>query len=121
MVIESEPSEVPVSKSNEKNRKKKEARKKASEKKLVNEDNTIANATTEAITERLKGANISEQASPADAARRLKNLRKRLAQIDALKAKMESGELANPDPDQVRKVQRREEVLDEIRELELEV
>lgn len=60
----------------------------------------------------------SEKTEVVDAAKRLKNLRKKLAQIDALKLKIDSGELSKPDPDQLKKVQRRDEVAKEIEELE---
>lgn len=120
--------EEPQSKGSERNRKKKEARKKAAEKMAQGDDSkaALSRQTEEALTERLKSTNITSDsgnlsASPSDVARRLKNLRKRLAQIDALKAKMDSGELANPDPDQVRKVQRRSEVVEEMKDLEMEL
>lgn len=72
------------------------------------------------VSERLQATVINNDTpqQPVDAAKRLKNLRKRLAQIDALKMKMESGELSKPDPDQIRKVERREEVANEIASLE---
>lgn len=72
------------------------------------------------MSSKLAAVKLSENDSPVDAAKRLKNLRKRLAQIDALKSKIESGELSVPDPDQVKKVARRDEVVEEIRELEMQ-
>lgn len=119
------PAETEQSKNAEKNRKKKEAKKRAAEKKT----NIGTQATTPAaggsdnrkISERLSAVNLKEEGplNPAEITKRLKNLRKRLAQIDALKAKIDSGELPKPDPDQLRKVQRRSEVVDEIDALEL--
>jgi len=105
---------------NERNRKKKEARKKAAERKLVVESDPSSISASHSLSDGVKGMDItdSEPKGVVDAAKRLKNLRKRLAQINSLKEKIDSGELKNPDPDQVRKVGRRQEVLDEISELE---
>ncbi|CAN7997102.1 unnamed protein product, partial [Ixodes hexagonus] len=69
----------------------------------------------------------SQKSAPApsvavtDPAKRLRNLRKKLRDIDALKLKIESGELANPEKEQLEKVARRSEVEAQIEELELEL
>ncbi|CAH1789000.1 unnamed protein product [Owenia fusiformis] len=56
-----------------------------------------------------------------DIDKKIKNLKKKLRKIDELKVKIESGELANPEKDQLEKVARREEVVDEIQDLELQL
>ncbi|XP_067929576.1 partner of Y14 and mago-like [Watersipora subatra] len=119
LVIDPEP-DTPVSKTTEKNRKKKEARKKAAEKKQTGESLGSGDTLTQ-MTDKLTTCSVSKDTSTVDIGKRLKNLRKRLAQIDSLKAKLDSGELENPDPDQIRKIERREEVIDEITELELQL
>lgn len=121
LVVDPEPVETPASKTTEKNRKKKEARKKAAEKKQTGDSMPCVHTDTDQLSERLGAVSVAEQSAPADISKRLKNLRKRLAQIDALKAKLDSGDLANPDPDQIRKIQRRDQVVDEIAELEMQL
>ena len=111
MVVEESPVEQ-LSKSTERNRRKKEARKKAAERK-ANESATQED--TSEVTETLGQLTLGQANTPH---KRLKNLRKKLAQIDALKLKIENGELANPDPDQIRKIERRDEVMHEIGLLE---
>lgn len=54
----------------------------------------------------------------SDPAKRLKNVKKKLASIEALEAKLKSGELKNPDKDQLEKIKRKSEVIKEIKELE---
>nr|SVE76167.1 EOG090X0KVN [Daphnia hispanica] len=56
--------------------------------------------------------------SSADPAKRLKNLKKRLKEIEALEAKIKSGELKNPDKDQTEKIKWKKEVVKEIKETE---
>ena len=119
------------SKNAEKNRKKKEAKKRAAEKKANSataadsaETRTAGNTDNEKkLSERLAAVQMNDEGprNADEVKKRLKNLRKRLAQIDALKAKLDSGEISKPDPDQVRKVQRREEVVDEINDLEMKL
>lgn len=53
-----------------------------------------------------------------DPSKKLKNLKKRLREVEALEAKIKSGELAKPDPDQLAKVARKNELILKIQELE---
>lgn len=46
--------------------------------------------------------------------KRIRQLRKKLKQIDDLRSRIDSGELANPDPDQLTKISRREELVTEL-------
>lgn len=50
--------------------------------------------------------------------KRLKGLRKKLRQIEDLERRIASGELKSPEPKQLAKVKNKEDVLDEIFELE---
>lgn len=56
-----------------------------------------------------------------DPAKRLKNLKKKLREIESIEEKIESGEVKKPDKDQLEKVNRKEEVLSEILALELSI
>ena len=60
-------------------------------------------------------------ASDPDPAKRLRNLRKKLRDTEALEARLLSGEVENPEPEQLEKVSRKGEVEDEIRTLEMSV
>ncbi|XP_011307653.1 partner of Y14 and mago [Fopius arisanus] len=54
----------------------------------------------------------------SDSMKRLKNLRKKLREIESLEGKIKSGEIKNPEKEMVDKVARKKEVLDEIKLLE---
>ena len=51
-------------------------------------------------------------------AKRLRNLKKKLRNIEALEAKLSSGEIENPEPKLLEKVARKTEVMKEINALE---
>lgn len=55
---------------------------------------------------------------PTDPAKRLKNLKKKIKDIETLEAKIKSGELKNPDKDQLEKIKRKKDVIKEIQDLE---
>ena len=59
-----------------------------------------------------------EPTATTDPAKRLKNLKKKLKDIEALESKVKKGELKNPDKDQLEKIKRKKEVAKEIQELE---
>ena len=48
----------------------------------------------------------------------MRNLKKKLRDIEALEAKLSSGEIENPEPEQLEKVARKTEVMKEINALE---
>jgi len=48
----------------------------------------------------------------------LRNLKKKLRDIEALEAKLNSGEIPNPEKEQLDKIARKVEVLKEIKQLE---
>lgn len=56
-----------------------------------------------------------------DPAKRLKNLKKKMREIEAIEAKIASGEVKKPDKDQIEKVNRKSDLLSEIFALELTV
>ena len=57
----------------------------------------------------------------AELNKKLKNLKKKLRQIEDLQARIDSGELENPDHDQLGKIERKEQILAEIEDIELEL
>nr|CAG4638187.1 EOG090X0KVN [Chydorus sphaericus] len=63
-------------------------------------------------------SNAADTSSSTDPAKRLKNVKKKLRDIEALEAKIKSGEVKNPDKDQLEKIKRKSEVVKEIKELE---
>lgn len=58
------------------------------------------------------------QQETTDPTKKLRNLRKKLRDIEALEAKLDSGEVKNPEPEQLEKVARKAQVEAEIRALE---
>jgi len=57
----------------------------------------------------------------ADPNKRLRNLKKRLKEIDELEKRITSGELNSPEKEQLEKLKRKDEVEDEIAELERQI
>jgi len=59
-----------------------------------------------------------QQPTATDPSRKLRNLRKKLRDIEALEAKLASGEISAPEPEQLEKVSRKADVMAEIAALE---
>ncbi len=59
-----------------------------------------------------------EQPVATDPAKKLRNLRKKLRDIETLEAKLQSGEIAAPEQEQLDKVARKPDVMNEISALE---
>ncbi|GIX83318.1 partner of Y14 and mago B [Caerostris darwini] len=72
-------------------------------------------------TETSNNSTAKSQPSTTDPVKRIRNLKKKLRDINALKQRIDSGELKNPEKDQLEKVARKEEIEAEIEELELEI
>ncbi|XP_061167184.1 partner of Y14 and mago-like [Saccostrea echinata] len=113
----------PMSKSAKKNAKRKEKKKQQQESGTAGRGESVDN-----VTQTLAASKISEdsqkQAPPSDKAaieKKLRNLRKKLKQVDDLKAKIDSGELKSPEKEQLAKVAKRQELVDEIEDLELDL
>lgn len=53
--------------------------------------------------------------------KKIRNLKKKLKQVDDLKAKIDSGEIKNPEKEQLAKIERRQELVEEIEDLELDL
>lgn len=70
------------------------------------------------VTAKMAGANLRQQPVATDPAKKLRNLRKKLRDIEALEAKIEGGEIENPEKEQLEKVAKKVEVAREIANLE---
>ncbi len=67
-----------------------------------------------------KGATASGDAN-ANVAKKIKNLKKKLKQIEDLQAKINSGELKEPEKEQLEKISKKASIQEEIEDLELEL
>lgn len=76
----------------------------------------------ENVTKTLSQTKITESPTAAqqqqEPAKRLKSLKKRLREIEALEQKIHAGDIKNPEKEQLDKVARKKEVIKEIRMLE---
>lgn len=61
------------------------------------------------------------KAVASDPTKRLRNLKKKLRDIEKLERQIASGEIKNPEQEQLDKVKRKEEVTQQIEDLELEI
>jgi len=97
-------------------------------KKSSNQSQVTSNGVSE-LSSALSAASITEkprapsgsggqQPVATDPAKKLRNLKKKLRDIEALEAKLSSGEIENPEPEQLEKVARKTEVMKEINALE---
>ncbi|XP_049342040.1 partner of Y14 and mago isoform X1 [Astyanax mexicanus] len=66
-------------------------------------------------------ADLSPAAAAAEKAKKIKNLRKKLRQVEELQQKLDSGELQNPSKDQLDKLGRAQALRAEIKQLEAEL
>ncbi|KAK7082581.1 hypothetical protein SK128_010028 [Halocaridina rubra] len=84
-----------------------------------------SNADTN-IAKKLQDTHIStsvkdQPIATTDPVKRLRNLRKKLRDIEKLEKQISSGELKKPEPEQLLKVKKKDEVVQIIKELEAEV
>lgn len=102
------------------------AKKKKKKKKAAGKCAEASEGAVEQLATSLESqVKLEEPAQPpsaacADPAKKLRNLRKKLRDIEQLKRRIESGELANPEPEQLEKVSRQDEIEAQIEELELD-
>ncbi|XP_071445938.1 partner of Y14 and mago [Hetaerina americana] len=91
-------------------------------------------AEVESVTASLKNASVGpnqsansnkksppEQAVTTDPQKRIKNLKKKLKEIEVLELRIASGELKNPEKEQKNKIERKKQIMSEIEDLELEI
>lgn len=126
-------SDVPVSKTAKKNARKKEKRKEKHAEELKEslqvltieeptfDESVLPEESSTKTSSSVSKANIREDVlteNKSNVEKKLKNLKKKLRQIEDLEFKISSGTLAKPDPDQIKKVQQKEVIMDEIEILE---
>jgi partner of Y14 and mago protein len=79
----------------------------------------------EEVTKQIQNVTICEKAKEApvqtDPAKKLKNLKKRLREVETLEEKLKSGLIPKPEPEQLAKIQRKNDLLMQIRELEKQI
>ena len=118
---------VPLTATAKKNAKRKEARQRKraeeAEQAKLEQYHALASGktTVDEITDRVMNVNVQAVSGTAtldDTAKRIKALKKKLRQMDDLQAKIDSGEIANPDKTQLEKLMRREGVQKELDQLE---
>ncbi|KAK3580574.1 hypothetical protein CHS0354_002667 [Potamilus streckersoni] len=63
----------------------------------------------------------SNEGEKHDVLKKLRNLKKKLKQIEALEEKIESGEVKQPEKEQLEKIQKKQSIKEEIEELEFEL
>ena len=116
-----EPEQPAVSKSAKKNAKRKEKRKQ--QQTTGNKEvGTLADSVSQIkISSEKPAAQGGENLSKEEIEKKLKKLRKKLKHTEELEEKISSGELKNPEREQLEKVENKQKVIDEIEDLELEL
>ncbi|KAF6721286.1 Partner of Y14 and mago A [Oryzias melastigma] len=122
-----------LSKSAKRNMKRKEKRKQQQQHQDQDDDvevEAVSNAVENvSISERDKPSNKAEEAAPApslhdppeaaaERAKKIKNLKKKLRQVEELQQKVDSGEIKQPTKDQLEKLGRAEALREELEQLE---
>ncbi|XP_077298764.1 partner of Y14 and mago [Arctopsyche grandis] len=92
--------------------------KKKKKKKNANTEDVIEAFAKTSLSSSAAAKSKPQQLQQVDPAKRLKNLRKKLREIEILEVKLENDEIPNPEKDQLEKVKNKEQVLSEIAKLE---
>ncbi|XP_071497688.1 partner of Y14 and mago-like [Diadema antillarum] len=113
--------QAPLSKSAKKNEKRKQKRK---EKAQAQEETGIDDGKVDALASDIGDVSLSDSAQlpmatgPSDPQKRMKNVKKKLRQIEDLQVKISSGEITTPSKEQLDKIARKGELEEELRTLE---
>lgn len=93
------------------------------EKKHTKKKSSAAKVKVEEVTKQLENVKIVQEQKTIDTdpAKRLKNLKKKLREIEALEEKLKKGEITKPEPEQLAKVKRKNDLLMEINQVEKKV
>lgn len=89
--------------------------------KSKNKSNKIGNAMSSSadvnntLSDAINNLSVTQD---DDIAKKLKKLRKKIREIEAIEAKLATGELKNPEQDQLDKIGRKNQILDELKSLE---
>ncbi|XP_057686262.1 partner of Y14 and mago [Corythoichthys intestinalis] len=108
-----------LSKSAKRNLKRKEKRKQQQQQEL--EESTADAATLVDAVEKVSisaGGEAAEDSSSVEKAKKIKNMRKKLRQVEELQQKVDSGEIKQPTQDQLEKLARAKTLRDELEQLE---
>ncbi len=123
--VHEEPAKPEPQKNLSKSAKKNERRKQKRKEQLAAEGKPPTNKDVDNLSQKVESVSISEPStdasqSPAaaDPAKRAKNVRKKLRQIEDLQKKIDSGEIASPSQEQLDKISRKAALEEELRTLE---
>jgi len=100
--------------------------KKNKKKKSSNLSQVTSNGVSE-LSSQLSSASITDKSQkplendPVDPAKKLRNLKKKLREIEALEKKLNSGEVENPEPEQLEKIARKTDVIKDITAIEKQI
>lgn len=113
----------PMSKSAKKNAKRKEKKKQHQQSTPEGTGSSEVSISQTLARTKLSEDSIKEAQANDKAAieKKIRNLKKKLKQVDDLKTKIDSGEVKNPEKEQLAKIERRQELVDEIEYLELDL
>lgn len=113
----------PMSKSAKKNAKRKEKKKQHQQTTPEGTGSSEVSISQTLARTKLSEDSIKEAQANDKAAieKKIRNLKKKLKQVDDLKTKIDSGEVKNPEKEQLAKIERRQELVDEIEYLELDL
>lgn len=113
----------PMSKSAKKNAKRKEKKKQHPQSAPEGTGPSEVSISQTLARTKLSEDSVKEAQANDKAAieKKIRNLKKKLKQVDDLKTKIDSGEIKNPEKEQLAKIERRQELVDEIENLELDL
>lgn len=113
----------PMSKSAKKNAKRKEKKKQHQQSAPEGTGPSEVSISQTLARTKLSEDSVKEAQANDKAAieKKIRNLKKKLKQVDDLKTKIDSGEIKNPEKEQLAKIERRQELVDEIESLELDL
>lgn len=113
----------PMSKSAKKNAKRKEKKKQHQQSTPEGTGPSEVSISQTLARTKLSEDSIKEAQANDKAAieKKIRNFKKKLKQVDDLKTKIDSGEVKNPEKEQLAKIERRQELVDEIEYLELDL
>lgn len=113
----------PMSKSAKKNAKRKEKKKQHQQSAPEGTGSSEVSISQTLARTKLSEDSVKEAQANDKAAieKKIRNLKKKLKQVDDLKTKIDSGEIKNPEKEQLAKIERRQELVDEIENLELDL
>ena len=104
--------EKPLTKNQKKNERRKQKRKDAKQ------DDVGEGSKVEEVTNKLQSTQITTSGPDDLKIKRIKNLTKKLRQIDELQSKIDSGEIQQPEATQLEKLSKRSEIEKELEELQ---